>query len=406
MTTIRPDAPAAPAAPAEILRARRASYLPFAPPFLGEEEIAEVLDTLRSPWITTGPKTQRFEQEFATYVGAQAALAVNSCTAALHTALTSLGIGPGDEVITSTMTFVATVNVIEHVGARPVLVDVTPDTLNLNPHAVAAAITPRTRAIIPVHYAGHPVDLHPLRVLARAHDLVVVEDAAHALPAAYGGQRIGAAGTMAAFSFYATKNMTTAEGGMLTGDPELIDRARVVSLHGMSRDAWKRYANGGTWRYEVLLPGFKYNMTDVQAALGLQQLRKLPRFHHRRSEVAAQYTEAFSTEDALEVPVTRAGVEHAWHLYVLRLLPEALRIGRDRFIDELVARNIGVSVHFIPVHLHPYYRNRYGYRAEQFPVALASFERMLSLPLHPRLTNRDVADVIEAVLDVAHTYRR
>jgi dTDP-4-amino-4,6-dideoxygalactose transaminase len=408
MTAIKP-APAPPAAASPLVRpapTRRATYLPFAPPFLGEEEIAEVLDTLRSPWITTGPKTQRFEQEFAAYVGAPAALALNSCTAALHTALVSLGVGPGDEVITSTLTFAATVNVVEHVGARPVLVDVTPETLNLNPHAVAAAITPRTRAIIPVHYAGQPADLHPIRVLARAHNLWVVEDAAHALPADYRGQRIGAAGAVAAFSFYATKNITTAEGGMLTGDPELIDRARVISLHGMNRDAWKRYTKGGSWRYEVLMPGFKYNMTDIQAALGLQQLRKLEQFHSRRIAVAAQYTEAFSHDDALEVPVWQQDVGHAWHLYVLRLRPEALRIGRDLFIDELVERNIGVSVHFIPVHLHPYYRDRYGFEPQQFPVALGAYERMLSLPLHPRLTDRDVTDVIEAVLDVVRTYRR
>ena len=384
----------------------RETFLPYSLPQTGEEEKRELIAALESGWITTGPRTKKLEADLAEYTGAAHVLCVDSCTAALHLALDALDLEPGDEVVTSPLTFCSTANTIIHAGGIPVLADVEPDTLNLDPGAAARAITSRTRALLPVHYGGHPCEMDAFAVLAREHGLAVVEDAAHAIGASYRGRKVGTMSDAACFSFYATKNMTTAEGGMLTGDPELIDRARVVSLHGMSRDAWKRYANGGTWRYEVLLPGFKYNMTDVQAALGLQQLRKLPRFHHRRSEVAAQYTEAFSTEDALEVPVTRAGVEHAWHLYVLRLLPEALRIGRDRFIDELVARNIGVSVHFIPVHLHPYYRNRYGYRAEQFPVALASFERMLSLPLHPRLTNRDVADVIEAVLDVAHTYRR
>jgi dTDP-4-amino-4,6-dideoxygalactose transaminase len=384
----------------------RGEFLPFAPPTLGEEEIAEVVDTLRSPWITTGPKTRRFEEAFAAAVGAPGALAVNSCTAALHTALACLNLAEGDEVITTPLTFTATVNVIEHVRARPVLVDVVPDTLNLDPTLVAAAITARTRVILPVHYAGHPAELESLRVLARAHDLTLLEDAAHALPAAYRDRRIGEGSSPVAFSFYATKNLTTAEGGMLTGDPAFLERARVMSLHGMSRDAWRRYDKGGSWRYDVLQPGFKYNMTDVQASLGLWQLKKLPAFHRRRAEVAAAYTRAFATEEALEPPTARAHVAHAWHLYVLRLRPEVLRVDRDRFIDELTARNIGTSVHFIPVHLHPYYREKYGYVAEQFPVAYGSYQRMLSLPIHPGLTDEDVSDVIEAVLDVVRTFRR
>lgn len=385
---------------------RRREYLPFSPPAIGEEEIHAVVETLRSPWITTGPKTRRFEQEFSRYLGAPGALAVNSCTAALHTGLVSLGVGPGDEVITTPLTFAATVNVIEHVGARPVLADVAPDTLNIDPDRIAEAITSRTRAIVPVHYAGHPVDLDQVRALAAMHDLRVIEDAAHALPAAYRGQAIGAGPNLVAFSFYATKNMTTAEGGMLTGDPELLERARMISLHGMSRDAWKRYERGGSWFYEVVCPGFKYNMTDVQAALGLCQLRKLAGFHGRRAEVAARYTEAFEAEDALEVPVRRPDVTSAWHLYVLRIRPDALRIHRDRFIAELTARNIGVSVHFIPIHLHPYYRDKYGYLPDAFPIAHDNYQRMLSLPLHPRLSDQDVSDVIEAVLDVVRLYRR
>ena len=384
----------------------REQFLPFSPPSIGEEEVQEVVDTLRSDWITTGPKTRRFETEFAAYVGAPAALALNSCTAALHTALVSLGVGPGDEVITTALTFAASVNVIEHVGAKPVLVDVEPDTLNIDPVKVEAAVTPRTKAILPVHYAGHPVDLDGIQKVANARGILVVEDAAHALPASYKGRRIGSGSNPVAFSFYATKNLTTAEGGMLTGDPDFIERARVLSLHGMSRDAWRRYDKGGSWYYEVVAPGFKYNMTDIQASLGLWQLRKLEAFQRRRREVVRTYNEAFRDVDALELPVERPEVEHAWHLYVLRLRLEALRINRDQFIQELKARNIGTSVHFIPIHLHPYYRDKYGYKPADFPVAYSNYLRMLSLPLSPRLTDQDVADVIEAVLDVVKTYRR
>ena len=386
--------------------ARRTEFLPFAPPVIGEEEIREVVDTLRSDWITTGPKTKRFETEFAASLDAPGALALNSCTAGLHTALATLGVGAGDEVITTPLTFTASVNVIEHVGARPVLVDVEPDTLNIDPAAVRAAITPHTRAILPVHYAGHPVDLDAIHDAARGVGAAVIEDAAHALPARYKGRWIGSGQNPVSFSFYATKNMTTAEGGMLTGAPDFLDRARVLSLHGMSRDAWKRYGKGGSWRYEVLAPGFKYNMTDIQAALGLWQLKKLAGFQERRREVVRSYQEAFRDADALELPVERADVEHAWHLYVLRLVPETLSIGRDRFIDELTARNIGTSVHFIPIHLHPYYRDKYAYAPQRFPVALGNFERMLSLPLNARMSDQDVVDVIEAVLDLTRMYRR
>jgi len=256
-----------------------------------------------------------------------------------------------------------------------------------------------------VHYAGHPVNLDSLRALADVHRLAVVEDAAHAVSARYKGRLIGSGENPAAFSFYATKNLTTAEGGMLTGDPDFLARARVVSLHGMSRDAWKRYDQGGSWFYEVLLPGFKYNMTDIQAALGLCQLRKLAQFQHRRREVVSQYNRAFVDEPALELPVTRPEVEHAWHLYVLRLRPEALTIDRDRFIQELTDRNIGTSVHFIPIHLHPYYRDKYSFTPSSFPVAYESYKRMLSLPLSAGLSDRDAGDVIEAVLDVVRSHR-
>lgn len=377
----------------------RDTFLLFSPPLIGDEEIAEVVDTLRSGWLTSGPKTERFEREFAEFVGAPAALAVNSCTAALHIALLTSGIGPGDEVITTPMTFAASVNVIEHVGARPVLVDVEPDTLNIDPRRIEAAVNERTRAILPVHYAGHPADLEAIHGIAAARSLVVVEDAAHALCAEYDGRQIGAGDSLAAFSFYATKNLTTGEGGMLTGAPDLLERARVLSLHGMNRDAWRRYDEAGTWFYEIERPGFKYNMNEIQASVGLHQLAKLDRFQRRRAEVAARYDAAFADLDGVATQTTRPGVTHAHHLYVLRLRSGAA-IGRNELIDELRRRNIGTSVHFIPVHLHPYYRDKYGWRPEDFPVAFDSYQGLVSLPLNPSLSDDDVADVIEAVRDL------
>jgi len=400
----------------------REQFLPFSPPLIGEEEIEEVVHTLRSDWITTGPKTKRFEEEFAHFLGAKSALALNSCTAGLHTALVTLGIGPGDAVITTPMTFCASVNVIEHVGARPILVDVEPDTLNIDPTRIEEAIAhldvegfdvqranvqrSALWAIMPVHLYGHPCDMDPVLEIARGHGFVVIEDAAHALPASYKGHTIGTIGHLTAFSFYATKNLTTAEGGMLTGDPELIEKARIMSLHGMSRDAWKRYSVEGSWYYEVVCAGFKYNMTDIQAALGLWQLKKLPRFQERRRAIVRRYHEAFSQFEELQIPIERPGVEHAWHLYVLRLNLESLTIDRSRFIEEIRARNIGTSVHFIPIHLHPYYREKYGYKPDDFPVAYHEYQRIISLPLYPRMTDRDVNDVIEAVADIVKQNRR
>jgi dTDP-4-amino-4,6-dideoxygalactose transaminase len=316
------------------------------------------------------------------------------------------GVGPGDEVIVTPLTFASTVNCIEHVGARPVFADVEPDTMNIDPLKVAAAITPQTKAIIPVHLAGHPAAMDPLQELANCHKLFLFEDAAHALPAKYKGRFIGASENPTAFSFYASKNITTGEGGMLTGTPAFLEEARIVSLHGMSRDAWKRYEKGGSWYYEVVMPGFKYNMSDIQASMGIWQLKKLADFQRRRHEVVAAYSAAFKGHDALEIPVERAEVESAWHLYILRLRPETLRIDRNTFIEELKARNIGESVHFIPMHIHPYYAQKYGYLQNDFPVAYGNYLRMLSLPLYPGLTNADVTDVIEAVLDIATTNKK
>jgi len=384
----------------------REKFLPFSPPLIGEEEINEVIDTLKSNWITTGPKTKFFEQEFANYLDSSATLALNSCTAGLHTALVTLDIGHGDEVITAPMTFAASANVIEHVGAKTVLVDVESDTLNIDPKKIEVAITDKTKAIIVVHYTGHPVELDLVQALAEKYQINVIEDAAHALPAKYKGEYIGSGNNPTAFSFYATKNLTTAEGGMLTGNQEFIEKARMVSLHGMNRDAWKRYDKGGSWYYEVVFPGFKYNMTDLQASLGIWQLKKLERFQNRRRQIVKAYNEAFKKDEALEIPIERTNVEHAWHLYVLRLNLEALSINRDQFIEEMKNRNIGISVHFIPIHLHPYYRDKYNFKAEDFPIAFNNYQRMLSLPLNPSMTDQDTQDVIEAVQDIVRRFRR
>jgi len=391
----------------------RSEFLHFAPPLIGEEEIEEVVKTLRAGWITTGPRAQQFEADFVRYIGAPAGLAVNSATSAMHIALAALGIGEGDSVISTTMTFASTIHVIEHMRAHPVLVDVEPDTLNIDPARLEEAVrrTPNVKAIMPVHLYGHPADMDAIYDIAQRHGLAVVEDAAHALPARHRGRLVGTPRqgfdfpNLVAFSFYATKNLTTGEGGMLTGPPKLIDDARVWSLHGMSRDAFKRYTSDGSWRYDVVLPGFKYNMADIQAAIGIHQVRRLDAMQKRRRAIVAQHDEALGELAELARPVERLEVESAWHIYLLRLRADRLRIGRDAFIEQLRARNIGTSVHFIPVHEHSYYRDRDGLEPDDFPVAHREFERMLSLPLSPAHTDQDVADVIEAVTEVVKQNR-
>ena len=391
----------------------RNTFLPFSPPLIGEEEIGEVIDTLRSDWITTGPKVKCFEQDFAQFVHAPDALAVSSGTAALHLALLALGIGAGDAVIASPLTFCSAVHVIEHVGATPVLADVEPDTLNLDPNAIRGQIERarkelglRVKAIMPVHLYGHSCDRNSILKIAAEYHLAVIEDAAHALPATYQGHPIGSLSArdsvpvLTCFSFYATKNLTTAEGGMLVGHRGLLDQARRWSLHGMNRDAWKRYGAGGSWSYDVDCPGYKYNMTDIQAALGLQQLKKLPQLHARRCAIVKRYQAAFSSLVELEVPIERSDVQHAWHLYVLRLNLGRTCITRDQFIRQMHDRNIGCSVHFIPIHLLRFYREKYRYSPEQFPVALREFERLVSLPLSPRMCDQDVEDVIDATINI------
>jgi dTDP-4-amino-4,6-dideoxygalactose transaminase len=372
--------------------------LPFAAPDLGEAEIAEVVDSLRSGWITTGPKAQRFERAFADFLGGGVeAVAVSSATAGLHLALEALGLGPGDEVIVPVHTFTATAEVVAYQRARPVFVDVDPDTLNIDPAAAAAAVTPHTRAVIPVHFAGLACAMAPLIELAERHSLEVVEDAAHALPTTYAGQMVGSLRTTACvFSFYATKPVATGEGGMLvTRSSELARRARIMRMHGISRDVFDRY-RGGDWYYEVMAPGFKYNFTDIAAALGLHQLSRAHAMHSRRAAIARAYSAAFA-DLPLALPAEASpGELHAWHLYVVRLLDDA-PVGRDTFIEALRARGIGTSVHYTPLHLHPYWRDTYGLTPQQFPVSTDAYGRMVSLPIYSRMTDADVGRVIEAV---------
>jgi dTDP-4-amino-4,6-dideoxygalactose transaminase len=383
------------------------AFLPFALPEIGEEEIAEVVDALRSGWVTTGPKTRRFEADFSAFLAAGAAagdgelhsIAVNSATAGLHLALEAIGIQPGDEVITTTHTFTATAEVVRYLGADVRLVDIDPATLNIDPAAMEAAITPRTRAIMPVHFAGLAADMPAIGAIAQRHGLKVVEDAAHALPTTVGGRLIGTLESSATvFSFYANKTITTGEGGMLvTRDATLAQRARVMRLHGMNRDAFDRFtATVPAWYYEVVAPGFKYNLTDIAAALGIHQLRRVRGFQQRREQIAARYDAAFAGLPMILPPRPAPGDQHAWHLYVVRLTDDA-GVSRDAFIERLFAAGIGCSVHYIPLHLHPYWRERYGLVPAMFPHSQRAYERMVSLPLYTAMSDDDVERVVAAV---------
>ena len=384
----------------------RESFLPFARPDFDDDEIREVTETLRSGWITTGPKTKQFEQEFAKAVGARHAIALSSCTAALHLALEAAGVGRGDEVITTPYTFAASAEVIRYFDAKPVLIDVEPESLNIRADLIEAAVTERTKAILPVHIAGVSADLDPIIDVARRHGLKVIEDAAHSFPTRYKGRMIGSAGDLTCFSFYATKTITTGEGGMITTDDDaLAERCRIMSLHGISKDAWKRYTAEGSWYYEIIAPGFKYNLTDIAAALGLAQLRKAGRMFQRREAIARRFNAAFSSFEELQVPGCPAYSTHAWHLYMLRLNLDRLTIDRATFVKELHARKIGVSVHFIPLHVHPYYRDLYGYVPQDFPIAYREYLREISLPIYSAMSDDDVDSVIAAVRDVIAAQR-
>lgn len=386
---------------------KRQEFLPYALPLIEEDDIAEVVDTLKSGWLAKGPKTMEFEKQFAEYVGAKYAVAVNSCTAALHLSLVGAGIAEGDEVLTTPMTFAASANVVIHTGAKPIFVDIDPVTMNIDPKKIREKITPRTKAIVPVHIAGHPCEMDEIMAIAREHNLFVLEDAAHAVYTQYKGKTIGSIGDATAFSFYATKNLVTGEGGMVTTDNEVIyNKIRVMSTHGMSRNAWNRYAEAGSWYYEILSPGYKYNMSDIMAGLGLSQLAKLERMQGLRKDIADYYNVEFGKLPELEEPVELDYARHAWHLYIIKLNLDKLSIDRGKFIEELKEENIGTSVHFIPLHMHPYYRDTYGYKPEDFPVAEGVFERIISLPMYPKMSMQDARDVVEAVKRVIKRSRK
>ncbi len=382
-------------------------FLPFALPEIGEEEIEEVVVTLRSGWLTGGPRVQRFEKGFRRATGAQHAVALSSCTAGLHLALLAAGIGPGDEVITTPFTFCATVNVIIHAGATPVLADICEEDNNIDPEQVARKITPRTKALMPMHYGGQPCQMDELLSLARAHGLRLIEDAAHALGAQHRGRLIGALSDAAVFSFYPIKAITTGQGGMLTtNDEALADQVRILSLHGLSKNAWNRYAEGGSAEYQVLAPGFNYSMTDIQAAIGVHQLEKLERFQTRRMHLAGVYDRLLADVPEVIRPRTRDDVIHAWHLYPIRLELDRLRITRNEFIEELRRRGIGTSLHFIPIHLHPYYREAMGFQPGDFPMAERVYAGLISLPLYPRMQDTDVERVVIAIRDIVRANKR
>jgi len=388
------------------------SFIPFNLPAIDDDEVREVVDTLKSGWLTTGPKTAQFEKEFKQYVGASNALAVNSATSAMHLALAALGIGPGDEVITTPLTFCATVNTILQVGATPVLADVSADG-NIDPESIRSRITPRTRAIMPVHIGGLACDMDSIWRIARDHRLFVIEDAAHAVGTHYknlpiGSDRIGTGGRSDAvcFSFYATKNLTTGEGGMVvTPDEKLFDKMKVLCLHGISKDAWNRYSDKGNWYYEVEQCGFKYNLSDVLSSIGIHQLRKLEKFTAQRAEIARKYNEAFAEVPEIELPPESPDNRHCWHLYALRLNLQKLDIGRDIFIRELRQREIGTSVHFIPIPLHPAYSDLAKLPQNRCPRAIELYERLISLPLFPTMAEAQIQRVIDAVKEVAALHR-
>jgi perosamine synthetase len=383
------------------------TFIPFHRPSIGQEEIDAVAGVLNSKWLTTGPVTHNFERAFADYVNARYALAVNSCTAALQLALDAIGLEPGDEVLLPAYTFTATAEVVTYFGARPVLCDSIRGQFNIDVSDAARRLTSRTRAIIPVHIAGEPCDLDAIEALARAHGLHVIEDAAHALPATFKGKRIGSISDLTAFSFYATKTITTGEGGMLTtNNDEYALRASRMRLHGISGDAWKRYSREGSWYYEVLDAGYKLNLTDMQSALGLAQLQKADQFWSARRRIAKFYIDRLSAIDELELPPIGIDGQHSWHLFILRIPHQLLDVTRSEFIARLKQMGIGTSVHFIPLHLHPYYQRAYGYSAGDFPNAEDAYERCISLPIYPDLSPEEMNRVVDAVEQVVWETKR
>ncbi|MFC1484952.1 DegT/DnrJ/EryC1/StrS family aminotransferase [bacterium] len=377
---------------------RRTDFLVFGRPLIQEEEISEVIDTLRSGWIGTGAKTLEFEDEFANYIGSQYACALNSCTAALHLSLLALDIGSGDEVITTPMTFCSSANTIIHVGAKPVFVDVEKNTFNINTDLIKAAITEKTKAIIPVHIAGRPCDMDKIMDIAKENNLYVIEDAAHAIESVYKGKKIGTIGDLACFSFYVTKNITTAEGGMVTTDNEdLAQKIKILSLHGMDNDAWNRYSSQGFKHYDVVCPGFKYNMTDIAASLGLHQLKKINKFLKRREEIWEIYNKNLKDLPLILPKDPEPNTTHARHLYQILIDTDKTNKTRDEILNKLTEENIGTGVHYKSLHLHKYYKERFGFKYDDFPNASYLSDRTLSLPLSPAVTDEDVFDVISAL---------
>jgi dTDP-4-amino-4,6-dideoxygalactose transaminase len=382
-------------------------FLPYHRALIAQEDIDAIVQVLQGGWLTAGPRVREFETAFARYTGANHAVALGSCTAALHLSLAAIGLREGDEVILPTMTFAASGEVILYFNARPVLVDCEQDSFQIDPKEIEKKITSRTRAILPVHFAGAPCDMDSILEIARKHGLKVIEDAAHALPTYYHGKMVGSIGDITCFSFYATKTITTGEGGMITTEnPEYAEKIRMLSLHGISKDAWKRYSAQGSWRYDILEVGYKYNLTDLQAALGLTQLAKCGSMLSKRALIAQFYDHALQSLDAFEVLPLPPGIGHAWHLYILQVNHSALRIDRDQVIEQLKLRGIGTSVHFIPLHLHRLYQQALGYRSGQFPNAEERFARAISLPIYAAMTDGDATRVVEALTDIERKFRR
>ena len=382
-------------------------FLLFHKPFISEDEVNEIVDTVRSGWLSMGPKTIRFENNFNEYIGVKKSVAVSSWTAAGHLSLEAFGINEGDEVILPTMTFPATAEIVCYFKAKPVIVDVDEDTLNISLEAIEKAITSKTKAIIPVHYAGQPCDLDEIHTIAKKHNLKVLEDAAHSLPAKYKGKTIGTISDVTCFSFYATKTLSTGEGGMIcTNDEEIAERVKIMRLHGINRDAWKRYTESGSWYYEVVAPGYKYNFTDLQASLGLPQLKKVDAMWSSRKRIAAKYTEALKDLDIIQLHTIKPDRDSSWHLFPIRLYLDRLTKNRAQIINELRENNVGVGVHFMPVHQHLYYNETFNLSDADYPVASAAFPRLMSLPIYPGMTDENVDKVINVLVDTLNKFKK
>ena len=382
-------------------------FLFFHKPFISEDEVNEIVDTVRSGWLSMGPKTIKFEEAFNSYIGCKKSIAVSSWTAAGHLALEAYGVRPGDEVIVPTMTFPATAEIVCYFGAKPVIVDVEEDTLNISLKEIEKAITPKTKVIIPVHYGGQPCDMDEIHEIANKHNIKVIEDAAHSLPAAYKGKKVGTISDVTCFSFYATKTLSTGEGGMIcTNDEEIAERCSIMRLHGINRDAWKRYTESGSWYYEVVAPGFKYNFTDLQASLGLPQLKKVDLMWESRKNIAKKYTAALKDNEFLTLHTIKKDRESSWHLYPVRLNLDRLKINRAQLIDEMRKLNIGAGVHFMPVHQHVYYTQTYNLDDKDYPVASSVFPRLVSLPIYPGMKDEHVDRVINVLLDLLTKYKK